>query len=62
MCSFVFSRLQSSDNWRHPLLGRNGELSTYKTTLQNALQQKDEKFTRYREHKFGIAFIVSLEL
>lgn len=46
-------------NCRHPLLGRSEELHKYRATLQNALQQQHQAFTRYRDHQYGIAFIVS---
>ncbi|CAG9563860.1 unnamed protein product [Danaus chrysippus] len=42
---------------RHPILGRNEELRKYKMTLHNALDEHQKSFTRYRDHKFGVAFI-----
>ncbi|OWR40760.1 RNA recognition motif protein [Danaus plexippus plexippus] len=42
---------------RHPILGRNEELRKYKMTLHNALDEHPKSFTRYRDHKFGVAFI-----
>nr|XP_049701323.1 adenylate cyclase type 10 [Helicoverpa armigera] len=41
---------------RHPILGRNDEMRKYKTFLQNALEQQNKSFTRYRDHIYGIAF------
>ncbi|KAJ0174028.1 hypothetical protein K1T71_010174 [Dendrolimus kikuchii] len=43
--------------WRHPIIGRNDELQRYKIILQNAIHRKQERFTRFKYHKFGIAFI-----
>ncbi|XP_045537580.1 adenylate cyclase type 10-like [Papilio machaon] len=57
---YEYDRQRRSDHlgcWRHPLLGRNEELRLYKMTLHNALEQQNYKFTRFRDHKFGIAFI-----
>ncbi|XP_053615027.1 adenylate cyclase type 10-like [Plodia interpunctella] len=45
--------------YRHPLLGRNDELRRYKMILLNALNECHEKFTSYKNHKFGVAFIGS---
>ncbi|XP_059059672.1 adenylate cyclase type 10-like [Achroia grisella] len=45
------------NGWRHPLLGRNEELRKYKMTIQNAVNQQNQKFTRYGDHKYAIAFI-----
>uniref|UniRef100_A0A2A4J100 Guanylate cyclase domain-containing protein n=1 Tax=Heliothis virescens TaxID=7102 RepID=A0A2A4J100_HELVI len=41
---------------RHPILGRNDEMRKFKTFLQNALEQQNKTFTRYRDHIYGIAF------
>ncbi|KPJ03277.1 Adenylate cyclase type 10 [Papilio xuthus] len=57
---YEYNKQRRSDHlgcWRHPLLGRNEELRIYKMTLHNALEQQNYKFTRFRDHKFGIAFI-----
>ncbi|XP_037295199.1 adenylate cyclase type 10 isoform X2 [Manduca sexta] len=43
--------------YRHPLLGRNEELRKYKATLHNAIEQQHQVFTRYRDHKYGMAFL-----
>ncbi|XP_026743294.1 adenylate cyclase type 10-like [Trichoplusia ni] len=40
----------------HPILGRNDELRKFKMTLQNALEQQNKTFTRYRDHKYGVVF------
>ncbi|CAH0695976.1 unnamed protein product [Spodoptera exigua] len=41
---------------RHPILGRNDEMRIFKRTLQNAMEQQNKNFTRYRDHIYGIAF------
>ncbi|XP_022816749.1 adenylate cyclase type 10-like [Spodoptera litura] len=41
---------------RHPILGRNDEMRIFKSTLQNAMEQQNRSFTRYRDHVYGIAF------
>ncbi|CAH2042556.1 unnamed protein product, partial [Iphiclides podalirius] len=43
--------------WKHPLLGRNEELRKYKMTFHNALEQQNQKFTRYCDHKYAMAFL-----
>ncbi|XP_013163022.1 PREDICTED: adenylate cyclase type 10-like isoform X2 [Papilio xuthus] len=62
---YEYNKQRRSDHlgcWRHPLLGRNEELRIYKMTLHNALEQQNYKFTRFRDHKFGIAFITPFGL
>lgn len=52
---------QRSSCWRHPILGRNTEIRKYKLTLLNALKQRRQKFTRYRDHIYGVVILVSWE-
>ncbi|CAB3231781.1 unnamed protein product [Arctia plantaginis] len=42
--------------WRHPILDRNDELKQFKAVLQNALEQQQRSFTRYRDHKYAVAY------
>lgn len=44
---------------RHPILGRNEELRKYKAIIQNAIDSSQQRFTRYRDHQFAVAIIVS---
>ncbi|CAG4947636.1 unnamed protein product [Colias eurytheme] len=46
-------------SYSHPILGREEELQVYQTTLMSAIEQYSRKFTRYRDHKFGVAIIGS---
>ncbi|KAI8438178.1 hypothetical protein MSG28_010799 [Choristoneura fumiferana] len=57
---YEFNKLmwpQRSSCWRHPILGRNAEIRKYKMTLLNALKQQHQKFTRYRDHVYGVVFL-----
>ncbi|KAJ2948305.1 hypothetical protein O0L34_g7542 [Tuta absoluta] len=39
---------------RHPLLGRTEELQTFRSVLANAELRQKERFTRYRDLRYGI--------
>lgn len=59
ICTNVIRKSKRIIYSRLPILGRNEELRKYKMTLHNALEEYQKKFTRYRDHKFGVALIVS---